>query len=186
VAEIIQNIILVLIISILIWLIITSNCGGILSGRLIRKYRLVEPHVKRTTITRPDGIKLTYGEGPAGYDVRAEFDDQGIISQIILTPGEFRKVSTIEHISLPSWLVAEIADKSTWIRQGLTVHNSKGCPGWDGFLTIELSNHGSKPITIYKGDPIAHILFHTVKGIVDPYNENDKYQHQGRGPQMAR
>jgi dCTP deaminase len=58
-------------------------------------------------------------------------------------------------------------------------------PGWSGYLTLELTNHGHDALDILWGDPIAQIVFHWLDHATDqPYN--GKYQDQKRGPQPAK
>jgi len=78
-------------------------------------------------------------------------------------------------------VVGIVHDKSSLARRGLAAQNTVLEPGWRGFLTLELTNHGTKPIRLEAGQPIAQILFHTVTGVVEPYS--GKYQDQGQGPQ---
>ena len=71
---------------------------------------------------------MTYGLGPAGYDVRIE-------QHILLPPGAFALASTFERFHMPDDLIAFVHDKSTWARKGLAVQNTVIEPGWRGFLT---------------------------------------------------
>jgi dCTP deaminase len=57
-------------------------------------------------------------------------------------------------------------------------------PGWRGFLTLELTNHGPETIKIMRAMPIAQILFHFTDK--DTVGYEGKYQDQERGPQEAR
>src|SRR6266511_895625 len=59
----------------------------------------------------------------------------------ILHPGEFVLGSTIERVALPDDLVARLEGKSSLGRLGLLIHSTAGYvdPGWDGYLTLELS-----------------------------------------------
>ena len=71
----------------------------------------------------------------------------------ILHPGEFVLGSTVERVRLPDDLVARLEGKSSLGRLGLLIHSTAGYvdPGWDGYLTLELSNVANLPITIYAG-----------------------------------
>ena len=55
-------------------------------------------------------------------------------------------------------------------------------PGWDGYLTLELSNVANLPITIYPGMKIGQISFFRLTTPADvPYGSNgtrSKYQGQ--------
>lgn len=127
---------------------------------------------------------LTYGAGPAGYDVRVEFDKEGLIPSVQLGPNAFLLASTIELFTMPNDYVGIVHDKSTWARQGICVQNTVAEPGWHGYLTLEITNHSDRFITLYRGMPIAQVIFHKVEGYVQPYE--GKYQYQQRGPQQAR
>src|SRR5256714_11843558 len=75
----------------------------------------------------------------------------------ILHPGEFVLGSTAERVSLPDDLVARLEGKSSLGRLGLLIHSTAGFvdAGWDGHLTLELSNVANLPITLYPGMKIG-------------------------------
>src|SRR5437588_7859986 len=79
----------------------------------------------------------------------------------ILHPGEFVLGSTLERVAVPDDLVARLEGKSSLGRLGLLIHSTAGYvdPGWDGFLTLELSNVANLPITIYPGMKIGQLSF---------------------------
>ena len=69
-------------------------------------------------------------------------------------------------------------------RLGLLIHSTAGFvdAGWEGNLTLELSNVANLPITIYHGMPIGQISFMRMDGPVEnPYGSvetGSKYQGQ--------
>lgn len=133
---------------------------------------IFSPFMERT---RHNG--MTYGCGPAGYDVR-------IAENLSLVPGDFALASTMERFSMPFDLIGIVHDKSTWVRMGLGVFNTVIEPGWRGFLTLELKNNGNKVLDIEAGTPIAQILLHVLdEPTTRPYS--GKYQDQEAGPQPA-
>lgn len=145
----------------------------VLSGQSIGRLGIITPHVSRT---RSGG--MTYGVGPAGYDVRIAEDHE-------LWTQDFVLASIIEHIVMPTYVIGIVHDKSTWARRGLTVQNTVIEPGWRGFLTLELTNHGVEKIRISAGTPIAQIVFHRLdEPAANPYE--GKYQDQEAGPQPAK
>ncbi|HLE89327.1 MAG TPA: dCTP deaminase [Candidatus Limnocylindria bacterium] len=79
----------------------------------------------------------------------------------ILHPGEFVLGSTLERIQLADDLVARLDGKSSLGRLGLLIHSTAGFvdPGWEGNLTLELSNVANLPITLYDGMKIGQISF---------------------------
>src|SRR5438552_9097211 len=74
---------------------------------------------------------------------------------------------------------------------GVFVSNTAGYvdPGWDGYLTLELSNVANLPITIYPGMKIGQISFFRLTTPAEtPYGSKSarsKYQGQ-RGPTASR
>ena len=93
-------------------------------------------------------------------DVREEQPDLTELVSIsgdepfILHPGEFVLGSTFERVALPDDLVARLEGKSSLGRLGLLIHSTAGYvdPGWDGNLTLELSNVANLPITLVRRD----------------------------------
>ena len=69
--------------------------------------------------------------------------------------------STLERVELPNDLVARLEGKSSLGRLGLLIHSTAGYvdPGWEGNLTLELSNVANLPITLYDGMKIGQISF---------------------------
>ena len=130
-------------------------------------------------------------------DVRREMPDLTEVVEVaedeafILHPGEFVLGSTIERVRLPDDLVARLEGKSSLGRLGLLIHSTAGYvdPGWDGFLTLELSNVANLPITIYPHMKIGQISFFRLSTPAEvPYGSKgtrSKYQGQ-RGPTASR
>jgi len=109
----------------------------------------------------------------------------------ILHPGEFVLGSTLERVTLPDDLVARLEGKSSLGRLGLLIHSTAGFidPGFDGHVTLELSNVANLPITIYYGMKIGQISFmRMTEPASAPYGSDtigSKYQGQ-RGPTPSR
>jgi len=121
---------------------------------------------------------MSFGLSAAGYDIR-------IAQSRVVEPGGFVLASTVEHFDMPYDLLAEVKDKSTWARRGLAVQNTVIEPGWRGYLTLEISNHGEMSVRIEGGSPIAQILFHQ---LAQPTEQayRGKYQDQEARPVEAR
>jgi dCTP deaminase len=102
----------------------------------------------------------------------------------ILHPGEFVLGQTLERVRLPDDLVARLEGKSSLGRLGLLIHSTAGFvdPGFEGNLTLELSNVANLPITIYHGMPIGQISFMRMDAPVErAYGSGEagsKYQGQ--------
>jgi len=129
-------------------------------------------------------------------DVKQEQEDLTELVEIsdgpfILHPGEFVLGSTLERIKLPDDLVARLEGKSSLGRLGLLIHSTAGFidPGWDGHVTLELSNVANLPITIYYGMKIGQLSFMQMTEPAEtPYGTGrigSKYQGQ-KGPTASR
>ena len=130
-------------------------------------------------------------------DVREEQEDLTELVEVeegtpfVLHPGEFVLGSTLERVRLPYDLVARLEGKSSLGRLGLLIHSTAGFidPGWDGHVTLELSNVANLPVTIYPGMKIGQISFVQLSEPAEtPYGADalgSKYQGQ-QGPTPSR
>jgi dCTP deaminase len=144
-----------------------------------KHFRLFRNHSMRVIDVKEDLEDLTeLVEIPAGQ-------------ALILHPGEFILGSTLERVALPDDLVARLEGKSSLGRLGLLIHSTAGFvdAGWDGHLTLELSNVANLPITIYPGMKIGQISFlRMTTPAENPYGSSglgSKYQNQW-GPTPSR
>lgn len=139
--------------------------------------------------TQKQVFGMSYGLGPAGYDIRLGLIDRkapvgsrndngvGNLNSWNVMPGEFVLLASLEWIRLPHDVIGKVCDKSTLARQGLALQNTVLEPGWEGYITLELSNHSDKPVPIKVGQPIAQVVFHLMdRATTKPYV--GKYQNQ--------
>jgi dCTP deaminase len=80
-----------------------------------------------------------------------------------LDPGRaFVLGSTFETIALGANIAASLEGKSSLGRLGLVVHSTAGLidPGFDGQVTLELSNSGTMPILLWPGMKIGQLCFY--------------------------
>lgn len=144
----------------------------ILPGHLIRLRNIFTPFNERTVHNG-----MSYGLSSAGYDIRCQ-------QAVSLASGQFALACSMEHFTMPTDLLGIVHDKSTWARRGLALQNTVIEPGWRGFLTLELTNHGRDRLEIAAGDPIAQIVFHALlEPAESPYS--GKYQDQPSRPVPA-
>jgi dCTP deaminase len=122
-------------------------------------------------------------------DVRTDQPDLTELVEIdpeqpfILHPGEFVLGSTLERVALPDDLVARLEGKSSLGRLGLLIHSTAGYvdPGWDGNLTLELSNVANLPITLYYGMKIGQISFQRMSSPVEVAYGDERIGSKYRG-----
>lgn len=146
---------------------------------------------------RVDNLFRVFRNNLAPYiDVKVEQDLTELVEiegdePFILHPGEFVLGSTLERVRLPDDLVARLEGKSSLGRLGLLIHSTAGFidPGFDGHVTLELSNVANLPITIYHRMKIGQVSFmELTEPAAAPYGTDalgSKYQGQ-RGPTPSR
>ena len=109
----------------------------------------------------------------------------------VLHPGEFVLGATLERITLGDDVVARLEGKSSLARLGLVIHSTAGFidAGFDGEVTLELSNVATLPILLYPGMRVAQFAFFELdKPAERPYGsgaKGSKYQGQS-GPTASR
>ena len=92
-----------------------------------------------------------------------------------LAPGQSILAVSQEKFNLPEWVIGLSWGKSTIARLGLLIAITPIESGWDGHLTIEITNnngpyinedksksHSGAKIRLWEGLPITQIVFHAV------------------------
>ena len=109
----------------------------------------------------------------------------------IIHPGEFTLATTYETVKLPSDIVARVEGRSSIGRLGITMHVTAGYidPGFEGKITLVISNIGKMPVALYPGQRVCQIVFETMTSpSVEPYGHHtrdSKYMNQ-KEPQVSK
>lgn len=108
----------------------------------------------------------------------------------VLHPGEFALGTTQERVRMPHDLVGMVDGRSSIGRLAVVVHATAGFidPGFEGQITLELSNIGAIPVKLYPGMRIAQIALHLMTSAAErPYGlERGSHYHLQSGPQPSR
>lgn len=126
---------------------------------------------------------ISYGLSSFGYDIRVadEFriftsatgrltvvDPKAIDENLmvpyqgeacIVPPNSFALARTVEYFRIPSNVLTLCVGKSTYARCGIIVNVTPFEPGWEGFVTLEISNTTPLPAKIYANEGIAQVIF---------------------------
>ncbi|MEU9890915.1 dCTP deaminase [Sphaerisporangium sp. NPDC051017] len=147
--------------------------------RLDRYFRVFEnhryPHID-PSIEQPELTRMVVPDGDEPF---------------ILHPGEFVLASTFEVIGLPDDIAGRLEGKSSLGRLGLLTHSTAGFidPGFEGHVTLELSNVATLPIKLWPGMKIGQLcMFRLSSPAKHPYGSaryGSRYQGQ-RGPTPSR
>jgi deoxycytidine triphosphate deaminase len=154
------------------------------------KYRLVE-NLSERELTNPEGVGIDLrvgevyvleGEGYLGVterktpDIRKVADIKDGDKEIVIKPGQYVLVKTMERVTLPAekivveegqkpaYLVADVHPRSTLQRSGIYFRGTKSDPGFHGELTFALANLGGQPFRLELGARFVNIVFHEVVG----------------------
>ena len=87
--------------------------------------------------------------------------DVDFLRSISIGPGQFLLGHTLEYVKLPDGIAAQIEGRSSFARLGLQIHMTANLveSGFDGCLTLEISNSGHTAVTLYPGMRIAQLRF---------------------------
>lgn len=109
----------------------------------------------------------------------------------ILHPGEFVLASTFETVELGEQIAARLEGKSSLGRLGLLTHSTAGFidPGFEGHITLELSNMATLPVALWPGMKIGQLCFFSLSSpALKPYGaagNANRYRGQ-RGPTASK
>src|SRR3954449_11902433 len=124
---------------------------------------------------RVEAIDLA--EPPQGLTEHVEIADD---EPFVVHPGEFVLGRTAEYVELPDDVVARVEGKSSLGRLGLIVHATAGFvdPGFQGTLTLEITNLTRVPIVLWPAKPIAQLSFMTLDAPAEhPYGSAELGSH---------
>ncbi len=103
----------------------------------------------------------------------------------IIHPGSFIIASTIEYMKVPDDLVITVEGKSSLARMGILVHTAGYVdPGFEGTITLEISNQSNVAVAIYSGMYICQLAVNKLTSPSEnPYNKRKKSLYLGqKGP----
>ncbi|HEY1016731.1 MAG TPA: dCTP deaminase [Herpetosiphonaceae bacterium] len=175
---------------------------SIKADRWIRQQALERGMIEPFVEEQVRGGAVSFGLSSYGYDIRIadefkiftnvnstiidpkQFDPRSFVDLkddvCIIPPNSFVLGRTVEYFRIPRNVLCICVGKSTYARCGLIANITPFEPGWEGFITLEISNTTPLPAKIYANEGIAQVLF--FEGDEDPmiaYNErNGKYQGQ--------
>ena len=158
-----------------------AHMPGLLSDRQIRQlaqnHGMIEPFEEKQ---KAEG-KISYGLSSYGYDARLSdefmiftnvdnacvdpksFDKQSFVERktdiCVIPPNSFALARTVEYFRIPEDILVICLGKSTYARCGLIVNVTPLEPGWEGHVTLEISNTTPLPARVYANEGISQFLF---------------------------
>lgn len=139
---------------------------------------------------------ISYGVSSYGYDFRLSdefqiplkgkpFDLKSSIfpfrkrrtKKIVIPPGSYILGRSVEYFRIPRNVIGICVGKSTYARSGVIVNITPLEPGWEGYITIAISNISQRGVVLHAGEGIAQVLFFEGEPPLISYAErNGKYQ----------
>jgi dCTP deaminase len=160
--------------------------------------KMIEPFVDGQV---RDGV-ISYGVSSYGYDIRVadefkiftnvyntvvdpkNFDPRSMVDfkgdVCMIPPNSFALSKTLEYFRIPRNVLAVCLGKSTYARCGLIVNTTPFEPGWEGFVTLEISNTTPLPAKIYANEGIAQVLFFEADEECETSYADKKGKYQGQ------
>lgn len=145
--------------------------------QMAKEYNMIEPY--NDSLTR-NGV-ISYGPSSYGYDIRVadefkiftnvnstmvdpkNFDERTFVEFkgeiCIIPPNSFALARSVEYMRMPRNVTGIVLGKSTYARCGIVTNFTPLEAGWEGHITIEISNTTPLPARIYANEGIAQVLF---------------------------
>lgn len=176
-------------------------------GGQTRSFRDSERHVERKV--------LSFGQSSAGLDIRIandfkifspaqcavvdpkKFTDDAFVSvkakrdeadgslYVLIPPNSFLLGRSIERFKIPRDVLAIIIGKSTLARCGLIINMTPAEPGWEGHLTIEVSNTTPLPVKLYAEEGVCQVLFFRTEQPCTTSYKDRKGKYDNQGPEVV-
>jgi dCTP deaminase len=146
--------------------------------KMAQQYKMIEPFIDRNV---GKGEAVSYGLSSYGYDLRVAdeykifhnalnpvIDPKAIDSDsfldykgdvCIIPPNSFALARSVEYFRIPENVLAICVGKSTYARCGIITNVTPLEPGWEGYVTLEISNTTPLPAKIYSNEGLCQILF---------------------------
>ena len=144
---------------------------------------------------------ISYGLSSFGYDLRAapewrifvnafntvvdpkNFDTRSLVESnediCIIPPNSFVLTRSVEYLRIPDDTMVVALGKSSYARCGIVANVTPLEPGWEGHVTLELSNTTPLPAKVYANEGIVQLLFFQGERPETTYRDRQgKYQGQ--------
>ncbi len=166
--------------------------------KMALEHGMIEPFVESQV---RQGV-ISYGLSSYGYDIRVadefkiftnvystivdpkQFDPKSMVDfkgdVCVIPPNSFALARTVEYFRVPRDVLCICLGKSTYARCGIIVNITPFEPGWEGYVTLEISNTTPLPAKIYANEGIAQVLFFEADEPCEVSYDERKGKYQGQ------
>ncbi len=151
-------------------------------GQMAVQKGMIDPYLPVLVVDDERGPVVSYGQSSYGYDIRIDNEFKlfhNLTGKVIdpkkatldafvtLTSDDFIEIpansfvlgKSVEYIRMLPNVLSVLLGKSTYARCGLVLNFTPLEPGWEGCITIEISNTMPIPVRVYVKEGIAQALF---------------------------
>lgn len=169
---------------------------------------MIEPFYDSLIRQSETGEKIiSYGLSSYGYDIRIapefkiftnvnsaivdpkNFDGSTFVSintnVCIIPPNSFILGRSVERLKIPDDVLCVCLGKSSMARCGLIVNVTPFEPGWEGYVTLEVSNTTPLPAKVYANEGIAQVLFFEGDDPCEITYRDRKGKYQNQPPEVV-
>lgn len=145
--------------------------------KMAQEHGMIEPFEEK----QARGNVVSFGLSSYGYDMRVA-DEFRIFTNVhstivdpknftgdslvefkgevcVVPPNSFALARSVEYFRIPRSVLTITVGKSTYARCGVITNLTPFEPGWEGYVTLEISNTTPLPAKIYANEGIAQVLF---------------------------
>lgn len=157
--------------------------GDVWIEKMCLERQMITPYIPELVAEDEDGNPIiSKGQSSYGYDISVADEFKlyhnlrgGVIDPkntsldtfinikvekyIDIPPNSFVLAKSVEYIRMLPNVLVILLGKSTLARCGLVLNFTPLEPGWEGFITIEISNTMPLPVRVYANEGIAQALF---------------------------
>lgn len=166
--------------------------------KMATEHGMIEPFVENQVRA---GV-ISFGLSSYGYDMRVsdefkiftnvfsaivdpkDFSPQSFVEYkgdvCIVPPNSFALARSIEYFRIPRTVLTLTVGKSTYARTGIITNITPFEPGWEGHVTLEISNTTPLPAKIYANEGIAQVVFFEADEECEVSYADRKGKYQGQ------
>lgn len=166
--------------------------------RMATEHGMIEPFVENQV---RKGV-ISFGLSSYGYDMRVsdefkiftnvysavvdpkDFSPQSFVEYkgdvCIVPPNSFALARSVEYFRIPRSVLTLTVGKSTYARTGIITNITPFEPGWEGHVTLEISNTTPLPAKIYANEGIAQVVFFEADEECEVSYADRKGKYQGQ------
>jgi dCTP deaminase len=166
--------------------------------KMAQEHAMIEPFEEKQV----SEDVISYGLSSYGYDLRVadefliftnvnnlivdpkNFTPESMVefqgAECIIPPNSFALARSVEYFRIPRSVLTITVGKSTYARAGIVTNVTPFEPGWEGHVTLEISNTTPLPAKIYANEGLAQVLFFEADEECEVSYSDRKGKYQGQ------